>query len=39
MKKTRLGRYVYGFGVDYDAIAVGGILDINKYLIKKNSIV
>ena len=27
---------VYDFSVDYDAIAVDDILDINKYLIKKN---
>ena len=33
-KKTRLNGYVYDFSVDYDAIAVGDILDIHKYLIK-----
>ena len=33
-KKTRLNGYVYDFSVDYDAIAVGDILDIHKCLIK-----
>ena len=37
MKKTELNDYVYEFSVDYDAIAVDGILDIHKYLIKKNN--
>ena len=36
MKKT--GFYVYGFSVDYDAIAVDDILDIHKDLMKKNNI-
>ena len=35
MKKIRLNGYVYGFTVDYDAIAVDDILDIHKYLMKK----
>ena len=35
MKRTGLHGYVYDFSVDYDAIAVGDILDIHKYLIKK----
>ena len=39
MKKTRLNGYVYDFHVDYDAIAVDDILDIHKYLMKKNEIV
>ena len=39
MKRTGLSGYVYDFGVDYDAIAVDGILDIHKYLMKKNDIV
>ena len=39
MKKTGLNRYVYDFSVDYDAITVGDILDIYKYLMKKNDIV
>ena len=39
MKKTGFNEYVYHFSVDYDAIAVDGILDIQKYLMKKNDIV
>ena len=39
MKKTRLKGYVYDFSVDYNAIAVADILDIHKYLMKKNEIV
>ena len=39
MKKTGLNGYVYDFSVDYDAIAVDGILDIHKYLMEKNGIV
>ena len=39
MKKTGLNGYVYGFSVDYDDIAVDDILDIHKYLMKKNSII
>ena len=39
MKRTRLKVYVYDFSVDYDAIAVSYILDIHKYLMKKNEIV
>ena len=39
MKKTGLKGYVYDFSVDYDAIAVSDILDIHKYLMKKNDIV
>ena len=39
MKKTGFNDYVYDFGVDYDAIAVDDILDIHKYLIRKNDIV
>ena len=38
-KKTRLNGYVYDFSVDYDAIAVADILNIHKYLMKKNEIV
>ena len=30
---------IYDFSVDYDAIAVDNILDIQKYLMKKNGIV
>ena len=39
MKKTGLKGYVYDFSVDYNAIAVADILDIHKYLMKKNEIV
>ena len=39
MKKTGLNGYVYDFSVDDDAIAVDDIVDIHKYLIKKNNIV
>ena len=39
MKKTVLNVYFYDFSVDYDAIAVDGILDIHKYLMKTNGIV
>ena len=39
MKKTGLKCYVYDFNVDCDAIAVSDILDIQKYLMKKNEIV
>ena len=38
MKNTGLNGYVYDFSVDY-VIAVGDILDINKYLMEKNGIV
>ena len=39
MKKTGLKGYVYDFSVDYNAIAVSDILDIHKYLMKKNKVV
>ena len=39
MKNTRLHGYVYDFSVDYDAIAVDDILDIHKYLMKKNNMI
>ena len=39
MKKTGLNGYVYDFSVDYDAIAVDDILNIPKYLMKKNNII
>ena len=38
MKRTGFNGYVYDFSVDYGAIAVDGILDIRKYLMKKNNI-
>ena len=37
MKKTGFNGYVYDFIVYYDAIAVDYILDIHKYLMKKNN--
>ena len=37
MKKTVLNGYVYDFSGDYDAIAVDDLLDIHKYLMKKNN--
>ena len=39
MKKIGFHGYVYDFSADYDAIAVGDILDTYKYLMKKNGIV
>ena len=39
MKKTGFTGYVSDFSVDYDAIAVDDIVDIHKYLIKKNNMV
>ena len=39
MKKTGLKGYIDDFSVDYDAIGVSGVLDIHKYLKKKNDIV
>ena len=38
-KKTELNGYVYSFSVDYHAIVVDDILDILKYLMKKNGII
>ena len=39
MKKTGFNGYIYDFSTDYNAIAVSDILDIHKYLMKKNKIV
>ena len=39
MIKTALNGYINDFSVDYDAIAVDDILDIHKYLIKKNGMI
>ena len=39
MKKTGFNGYIYDFSVDYDAISVSDILDILKYLMKKNEII
>ena len=38
-KKTGFNGYVYDFSVDYDATDVANIVDIHKYLMKKNNIV
>ena len=39
IKKTGFNRYVYDFSVDYDATDVHDIVDIHKYLMKKNDTV
>ena len=39
MKKTEFNGYVYDFSIDFDATDVDGIVDIHKYLMKKNNIV
>ena len=40
MKKEKgFNGYIYDFSTDYNAIAVSDILDIHKYLMKKNRIV
>ena len=39
MKNTGLESYIYEFSVDYDAIVISDIIDIHKYLMKKNEIV
>ena len=39
MKKTGFNGYIYYFSADYNAIAIDGIKDIHKYLMKKNGIV
>ena len=36
MRKTGLNEYLYDFSVDYDAIAVDDILNINKLINKLN---
>ena len=38
-KKTGMIGSVYDFSVGYDAVAVDDILDIHKYLMKKNDII
>ena len=38
-KKTGLYGFVYGFSVVHDVIAVDDMLEIHKYLIKKNNII
>ena len=39
MKSTGFNGYVYDFSVDYDAIVVDDILDIDKNLMKKNNMI
>ena len=39
MKKTGFNGYIYDFSTNYSAIATSDILDIHKYLMKKNNIV
>ena len=39
LKKTGLNGYVYDFSADYYARAVDDILDIPKYLMKKNDMI
>ena len=39
MKKTGFNGYIYDFSVDYGATDVDDIVDIHKYLMKKNNIV
>ena len=39
IKRTGLSGYVYDFSVDYEAIEVDNILDIHKYLMKKNNMI
>ena len=39
MKKTGLNGYIYDFSADYDALAIDDILDIHRYLMKKNNII
>ena len=38
-EKNGFNGYAYDFSTDYNAIAVSDILDIHKYLMKKNEIV
>ena len=39
MKTIGFNGYIYGFSVDYDAIAVNDFLDIHKYLMKKKKMI
>ena len=39
MKKTGFNGYIYDFSTDYNAINESDILDIHKYLMKKNNMV
>ena len=38
-KKTEFNGHVYDFSIDYDTTGVDDIIDIQKYLMKKNNIV
>ena len=38
-KKERIISHVYDFSVDYDSIAIDDILDIHRYLMKKNNMI
>ena len=39
MTKTGFNGHTYNFSVDYDSIDIDDILNIHKYLMKKNDIV
>ena len=39
MKKTGFNGYIYDFSTAYNAIASSDILDIHRYLMKKNIVV
>ena len=39
MKKTGFNGYIYDFSTDYSAIENSDILDVHKYLMKKNEII
>ena len=39
MKKPGFNAYVYDFSVDYDTTDVDDVVDIHKYLMKKNDMV
>ena len=39
IRKTSLKGYIYDFSVDYDAVLVSDILDIQKYLMGENGII
>ena len=39
MKKTGFNGYIYDVSTDYKAIATSDIVDIHKYLMKRNNLV
>ena len=39
MNKTGFNGYIFEFSTDYNAIATSDIIDIDKYLMKKNGII